>query len=88
MNELGLTEAGRAVADYVFSWATSYEMIREMPGCRLFLVITPQDEEQYYTLLSEPQPCLIFHEPVSFVVTVRSAKGECRAGQSRRLLAL
>ena len=80
MNELGLTETERAAADYVLGWATSYEMIREMSGRRLFRVITPQDEEQYYTLLSEPEPYLIFHEPVSFVVTVRAAKGECRAG--------
>jgi uncharacterized repeat protein (TIGR04076 family) len=80
MNELGLTEAEQAVADYVLSWARSYELVRQVPGRRLFRVITPQDEEQYYTLLSEPEPRLIFHEPVRFVVTVHAAKGECRAG--------
>ena len=80
MNELGLTEAERAVATSVLSWAASYEMIREMPGRRLFRVITPQDEEQHYTLVNKPEPSLIFHEPVSFLVTVRAAKGECRAG--------
>ena len=52
MNELGLTEAERAVADSVLHWAASYEMLREMPGRKLFRVITPQDEEQYYTLVT------------------------------------
>jgi uncharacterized repeat protein (TIGR04076 family) len=80
MNELGLTEAEQAVADSVLGWAKSYELVREVPGRRLFRVITPQDEEQYYTLLSEPEPRLVFHEPVRFVVTVHAAKGECRVG--------
>jgi hypothetical protein len=64
MNELELTEAERVVADCVLGWATSYELIHEMPGRRLFRVITPQDEMQYYTLLSKPEPCLIFHEGI------------------------
>ena len=46
---MGLTEAERAVATSVLSWAASYERIREMPGRKLFRVITPQDEEQNYT---------------------------------------
>jgi len=80
MTQQALTEAERAAADYVLSWARSYELIREVPGRRLLRVITPYDEEQYYTLVSDPDPRLIFHEPVRFVVTVHAAKGECRAG--------
>jgi uncharacterized repeat protein (TIGR04076 family) len=78
--EEALTEAEQAVADYVLRWAKSYELIHAVPGRRLFQVITPYDEEQYYTLVSGPEPRLIFHEPVYFTVTVHAAKGECRAG--------
>lgn len=80
MDELRLTEAERAIAASVLGWARSYDVIREARGRRLFRVITPQDEEQYYTLVSKPEPHLVFHEPVSFVVTVHAAKGACRAG--------
>lgn len=80
MTELKLTEAEKAVADYVLDWARSYEQVRKVPGRRLLRIVSPQDEEQYYTLVSDPQPRLIFHEPVRFVVTVHAAKGECRAG--------
>jgi uncharacterized repeat protein (TIGR04076 family) len=77
--EEALTEAEQAVADYVLRWAKSYELVHAVPGRRLFRVITPYDEEQYYTLVSDPEPRLIFHEPVRFIVTVKAAKGECRA---------
>ena len=80
MTEQALTEAERAAADYVLHWAKAYELIRTAPGRRLFRITTPYDEEQYYTLVSEPQPRMIFHEPVWFVVTVHAAKGKCRAG--------
>lgn len=80
MSELRLTEAERAAADSVLGWATSYQVIRQRPGRKLLRVITPQAEEQYYTLVSRPESCLVFHEPVFFVVTVQAAKGECRAG--------
>jgi uncharacterized repeat protein (TIGR04076 family) len=43
-------------------------------------VISPQDEEQFYTLIGGPEPELLFHEPVYFVVTVQEAKGDCRSG--------
>jgi uncharacterized repeat protein (TIGR04076 family) len=80
MTELKLTEAERAAADYVLRWAKAHELVRSVPGRRLFRVITPDDEEQYYTLVSHPEPRLIFHEPVCFNVTVHAAKGACRAG--------
>jgi uncharacterized repeat protein (TIGR04076 family) len=80
MTEQGLTEAERAAADYVLRWAKAYELVRRVPGHRLFRVITPDDEEQYYTLVSDPEPRLIFHEPARFTVTVHAAKGACRAG--------
>jgi uncharacterized repeat protein (TIGR04076 family) len=75
-----LTEAEQAVLPYVSEWAQTCELIRQEPGRRLYRIITPLDEEQYYTLLSDPEPRLIFHEPVHFVVTVQEAQGECRAG--------
>ena len=80
MKELPLTEAERAAADCVLSWAKGYELLRAAPGRKLFRVITPQDEEQYYTLACDAEPHLLFHEPVRFLVTVHQAKGECRAG--------
>jgi uncharacterized repeat protein (TIGR04076 family) len=80
MKELSLTEAEQAAADYVLGWAKGYELLRAAPGRKLFRVITPQDEEQYYTLVSDPELHLVFHEPVRFLVTVHQAKGECRAG--------
>jgi uncharacterized repeat protein (TIGR04076 family) len=75
-----LTQAERAAADFVLRWAKAYELVRAVPGRRLLRIITPYDEEQYYTLVSDPEPHLVFHEPVHFVVTVHAAKGECRAG--------
>jgi uncharacterized repeat protein (TIGR04076 family) len=80
MGKNELNKAESVVANNVINWAKSYEIALTAPGRKLLRVITPQDEEQYYTLVSYPQPRLIFHEPVKFVVTVDSAKGECRAG--------
>lgn len=79
MRKLTLTETERAAADYVLSWAKSYEVIREAPGRKFLRVTTLYDEEQYYTVLTDPEPHVVFHEPVRFVVTVDAAKGECRA---------
>ena len=70
----------QAAAAYVLGWAKTCEVIRTAPGRKLLRIITPQDEEQYYSILSEPVLRLFFHEPVRFVVTVQEAKGECRAG--------
>jgi uncharacterized repeat protein (TIGR04076 family) len=80
MKTLPLTEAEQAVADCLLSWAKQFACLRADMGRKLLRVITPQDEEQFYTLLSDPAPRLIFHEPVRFEVTVHQAKGECRAG--------
>lgn len=80
MTEQPLTGAERAALAFVLDWAKAHEMVREEPRRRLYRVITPLDEEQYYTLVRGPEPRLIFHEPVRFVVTVHAAKGECRAG--------
>jgi uncharacterized repeat protein (TIGR04076 family) len=80
MKDQGFNEAERAAADDVLCWAKSYEVVRTTSVRKLIKVITPQDEEQFYTLVGGPEPELIFHEPVYFVVTVRGAKGECRSG--------
>jgi uncharacterized repeat protein (TIGR04076 family) len=75
-----LTEAERAAADFVLGWAKSYQVIREASWGKLLRVTTPQVEEQFYTVVRDPEPWVIFHEPVRFVVTVRAAQGSCRAG--------
>lgn len=80
MVEHKLTEAERAALEYLLSWSKSHELVRATPRHKLFKIISPQDEEQYYSLVSDPETRLIFHEPVYFVVTVHEAKGECRAG--------
>jgi uncharacterized repeat protein (TIGR04076 family) len=80
MDNHELSETERVAAEGIISWAKEYEVVRTSPGRKLLKVITPQEEEQFYTLVSQPQPRLIFHEPVYFTVTVQSAKGECRAG--------
>ncbi len=78
--KLELTEPERAAAQVLLGWVRAYEVVRVAPGRKLLRVTTPQDEEQYYSLLDEPTPRIVFHEPVRFVVTVDAAKGECRAG--------
>lgn len=75
-----LTEAERAAADFVLGWAKSSQVICEASWGKLLRVTSPQDEEQYYTIVDGPEPQVIFHEPVRFVVTVNAAKGSCRAG--------
>ena len=75
-----LTKVEHAVAERALSWAREFECLRAAAGRKLLRVITPQHEEQFYTLLSDPVPRLVFHEPVGFTVTVHQAKGECRAG--------
>lgn len=77
----GLSEAEQALLDRELGWARSCELVRAAPRGKLLRVITPQDEEQYYTLQSAPEVELVFHEPVWFEVTVHAAKGQnCRAG--------
>jgi uncharacterized repeat protein (TIGR04076 family) len=75
-----LTESEKVAARRLLSWAKRYRVVRARPGHKLLRVITPQDEEQFYTLVAEREPHLVFHEPVRFLVTVQAAKGECRAG--------
>jgi uncharacterized repeat protein (TIGR04076 family) len=74
------TEEERVAVDGLLQWAKAWEVVRAAPGRKLLRVITPLDEEQYYTVEAAPQARVIFHEPVSFAVTVQEAKGECRAG--------
>jgi uncharacterized repeat protein (TIGR04076 family) len=80
MKELTLNEAEQEVADCLLSWVREFGCLRAAAGRKLLRVITPQHEVQFYTLLSDPVPRLVFHEPVGFAVTVHQAKGECRAG--------
>jgi uncharacterized repeat protein (TIGR04076 family) len=80
MTEHLLTESETAAVRRLLGWAKQHRVIRAVPGYKLLRVITPQDEEQYYTLAGEWEPQLVFHELVRFVVTVHAAKGECRAG--------
>jgi uncharacterized repeat protein (TIGR04076 family) len=75
-----LTPKEHKAIDFVLGWAKSYQVIRTINQCKLIHVLTNDDEEQYYTFISDPEPRVIFHEPVSFTVTVQDAKGECRAG--------
>jgi uncharacterized repeat protein (TIGR04076 family) len=80
MTENTLTEDELAVVDGLLQWVKAWEVVRTAPGRKLLRVITPQDEQQYYTVEGFPERRLFFHEPVSFTVTVYQAKGECRAG--------
>ena len=75
-----LTPKEQKAIDFILGWAKSYQVVRTINQCKLVRVITNYDEEQYYSLVSDPEPHVIFHEPVSFTVTVQDAKGECRAG--------
>jgi uncharacterized repeat protein (TIGR04076 family) len=75
-----LTPKERKAIDFVLGWAKSYQVIRTLNQYKLIHVITNDDEEQYYSLINDPVPRVIFHEPVNFTVTVQEAKGECRAG--------
>lgn len=82
MKKQQLTEAEQAVVNNLLSWVKSFEVVRVAPSRKLIKIISPQDEEQYYSLVSDPEPHLIFQEPVHFVVTVQEAKGEWRAGHT------
>jgi uncharacterized repeat protein (TIGR04076 family) len=80
--EEALSEAERAAVERELGWCTMWEVVRRVPGRKLVRAVTPQTEEElYHTLVSDPVPRLLFHEPVTFVVTVQEAKGtDCRAG--------
>jgi uncharacterized repeat protein (TIGR04076 family) len=79
MDKHELSETECILIEKNIGWAKAYEVIRATPGSKLLRVITPQEEVQFYSLFNHPQPRLIFHEPLIFIVTVQSAKGECRA---------
>jgi uncharacterized repeat protein (TIGR04076 family) len=76
-----LTRAEQAAVQRELGWCRSIEVARVEPGRKLIRAVTPTDEELYHTLVSDPEPRLIFHEPVRFIVTVHQAQGTgCRAG--------
>ena len=77
--EAALTEAEQAVVKEL-RWAKTRELVRVAPGRKLLRLVTPDDWELYCTLVSDPNPRLIYHEPVRFVVTVHQTKGGCDAG--------
>jgi uncharacterized repeat protein (TIGR04076 family) len=74
-----LTPKEQKAIDFILGWAKSYKLVRTINQCKLMQVITNDNEQQYYTLVNDPEPRVIFHEPVRFIVTVKNAKGECRA---------
>lgn len=76
----GLTGGERAVVEQETPWARAYEVVRAAAGRKLVRFVTPENTDWYGTLVSDPEPRLIFHEPVRFVVTVHAAQGVCRAG--------
>jgi uncharacterized repeat protein (TIGR04076 family) len=80
MQEYSFLPEEQEAANFMLGWAKSYNIIRIEKNRKLIRVITPYDEKQYYTLLTDPKPRIIFHETVSFVVTVQDAKDECHAG--------
>jgi uncharacterized repeat protein (TIGR04076 family) len=61
------------------AWAREFEVVKAKPGRKLIRYIPPDDVEMYCSLEGEPKPHLRFYEPVHFIVTVRDAKGGCRA---------
>ena len=61
MNERALTEAEQAVVERELGWGKGWAVVRVAPGRKLVRMVTPQDEELYHTLLSDPEPRLIFH---------------------------
>jgi uncharacterized repeat protein (TIGR04076 family) len=79
MNKGKLTEAEQAEVDRHLSWVKEYEVVGVAPGRKLLWVVMPDEAEWYCTLVSDPEPRLVSHEPVHFVVTVHATKGECRA---------
>jgi uncharacterized repeat protein (TIGR04076 family) len=79
MQEGTLTESERQLIDRSLKWAKECELVRTAPGRKLLRVVAPDGEECYGTLMTDPEPKVILHEPVRFIVTVQEAKGECRA---------
>lgn len=79
--EAAFTEAEQAVLEELW-WAKERELVREAPGRKLLRLVSPDNEELYWTLVSDPQPRLIFHEPVRFTVTVQAVKQGCNVGHS------
>jgi hypothetical protein len=60
MKKQQLTEVEQAVANDLLSWVKSFEVVHVAPSRKLIKIISPQDEEQYYSLVSDPEPHLIF----------------------------
>ena len=77
--ETALTEAEQAVVNELW-WAKECEVIRVAPQHKLLRLVTEDEESLYWTMVSDPEPRLVFHEPVRFVVTVQAVKRGCNAG--------
>ena len=75
-----LTETEKAFINREISWTKEYEVIHATPVRKLLRSTSPQDMALYFTLISKPEPYLIYHEPVRFSAAVHAAKGDCRAG--------
>jgi uncharacterized repeat protein (TIGR04076 family) len=80
MNRETLTPAEQALVDKETSWTQKRELVRVAPGRKLFRLTGTDGAVWYATLLGEPEPRMVYHEPVRFLVTVHEAKGDCRAG--------
>lgn len=74
-----LTEAEQAVVKELW-WAKECDVVNAAPQRKLLRTITKDDENLYWTIVSDPEPRLEFHEPVQFVVTVEAVKRGCNAG--------
>jgi uncharacterized repeat protein (TIGR04076 family) len=79
-NRTVLNDAERAMLKEFFWWAKECEGIRVSPSGKLLHLISNDDENLYWTMVSDPEPRLIFHEPVRFVVTVEEVNRGCNAG--------
>jgi uncharacterized repeat protein (TIGR04076 family) len=75
-----LTEAERALVSKFLPWAVTCQVLRAAPGRKLLLTATSHGKESHWTLLSDPEPRLVYEEPLRFVVTVRASKGGCDLG--------
>lgn len=80
MVRIELSDTEKAVLKDKLDWATDYQVVRRGRDRILVRIVTPHNEEQYYTLCMKPEVSVVFHEPVKFLVNVQSIKGECRAG--------
>ena len=63
-------------------WAVGGNSMGGFGAVRLGLKYPQDDEDLYWTLVSAPQPRLIFHEPARFAVTVQAVKQGCNVGHS------